>query len=63
MEDRHPYKVAMLVHDEVVCCVPEHEAEECEKFMLEVMSTTPAWAEGLPLAAETGVSRVYSLAK
>ncbi len=57
------YKVALLVHDEVVCCVPEEEAEECEKFMLEVMSTPPKWAPDLPVAAETGVNQVYSLAK
>lgn len=57
------YKVVMLVHDEVVCCVPIEQAEECEKFMLEVMSTTPAWAEGLPIAAETGINKIYSLAK
>lgn len=57
------YKVVMLVHDEVVCCVPEDQAEECEKFMLEVMSTPPSWAPDLPVAAETGVNKVYSLAK
>ncbi len=57
------YKVVMLVHDEVVCCVPEHEAEECEESMLRIMSTSPAWAADLPLGAETGISRIYSLAK
>lgn len=56
-------KVAMLVHDEVVACVPEAEAEAFKKFMLQVMSTTPEWAIGLPLAAEGGVSKIYSLAK
>jgi DNA polymerase len=57
------YKVAMLVHDEVVCCVSEDQAEACEKYMLEVMSTPPAWALTLPVAAETGAAKVYSLAK
>jgi hypothetical protein len=57
------YKVVMLVHDEVVCCVPEEEAEACKAFMLKVMSTTPAWAEGLPLGAEVGINQIYSLAK
>jgi DNA polymerase len=57
------YKVVMLVHDEVVCCVPEEQAEECEKFMLGVMKKTPDWVAGLPLDAETGVGAVYSLAK
>jgi DNA polymerase I-like protein with 3'-5' exonuclease and polymerase domains len=57
------YKVAMLVHDEVVCCVPEDQAEACEKYMLETMSIPPTWAPTLPVAAETGVAKVYSLAK
>jgi DNA polymerase len=57
------YKVVMLVHDEVVCCVPEDQAEECKAFMLEVMSTTPEWATGLPIAAEVGANRIYSLDK
>jgi DNA polymerase len=56
------YKVVMLVHDEVVCCVPENEAEACEKFMMGVMSAAPAWAQGLPVAAETGIGKIYSLA-
>lgn len=56
------YKVVMLVHDEVACCVPDSEAEACEKYVMEVMSTTPEWATGLPLAAETGVNQIYSLA-
>lgn len=56
-------KVAMLVHDEVVACVPKGEAEAFKEFMLQVMSTTPEWAIGLPLAAEGGVSKIYSLAK
>ncbi|MHB0965317.1 MAG: DNA polymerase [Bellilinea sp.] len=57
------YKVVLLVHDEVVACVPDSDAEACEKFVLEVMSKTPDWAKGMPLAAETGIAQIYSLAK
>jgi len=57
------YKVVMLVHDEVVCGVPDEVAEECERFMLRSMRKTPPWAAGLPLEAETGIGQIYSLAK
>jgi hypothetical protein len=57
------YKVALLVHDEVVCCVPTEEAEACERFMRKVMGTSPTWGLTLPVAAETGINKVYSLAK
>jgi len=57
------YKVALLVHDEVVACVRDELAEACQKFMLQVMREVPLWAEGLPLNAETGIGKVYSLAK
>jgi DNA polymerase len=63
VEISRAYKVVLLVHDEVVCCVSDAVAEECEKLMLRVMSKTPPWAAGLPLDAETGVGQIYSLAK
>jgi len=57
------YRVCATVHDEIVCCVKEEESEEALKFMLEVMHRTPAWAEGLPVAAEGGISTSYGGAK
>jgi DNA polymerase len=57
------YRVVMLVHDEIVCCVPTEQAEECKAYMKQVLSTTPDWAEGLPLGADVGIGDVYSLAK
>jgi len=53
------WNVVLLVHDEVVCSVPEDDADSCLHFMLETMSRTPTWAEGLPLAAEGGVANNY----
>jgi DNA polymerase len=57
------YRVCLTVHDEIVCCVKEEEGEDALKFMLEVMSQTPRWAEGLPVAAEGGISTTYGGAK
>jgi DNA polymerase len=53
------YKVVLQVHDEVVICVDQEEAEEAEAFMMEVMATPPAWAPDLPLACEAGASDRY----
>ena len=45
-------KVALMRHDDVVCVVPDEAAPAALQFMTRVMSTPPAWAVGLPLAAE-----------
>jgi len=54
------WRVAMMTHDEIVAVAPEHEAEECLKFMLDTMSVAPKWAPSLPLGAEGGYARNYS---
>ena len=46
------YRPALTVHDAAVCVVPEDELEEAEKFIVNIMSTPPSWAEGLPIACE-----------
>lgn len=53
------YPVALQVHDEIVCVVPEAQAEECKRFMIEVMSTPPKWAPDLPVACEADVGLNY----
>ena len=52
------YKPALTVHDAAVCVVPEAELEEAEKFIVDIMSTPPLWAKGLPIACEftSGIS-------
>jgi hypothetical protein len=45
-------KVALMRHDDVVCVVPEEAAEEALQYMVQAMSTTPAWIPGLPLVGE-----------
>jgi DNA polymerase len=51
--------VLMRVHDEVVCLVPESEAEEKLRQIISIMSTPPAWADGLPLSAAGSLSKTY----
>lgn len=48
------------VHDEIVVECREEDAEEVSARVHEVMCTPPAWAEGLPLAAEGVTTRRYS---
>ncbi len=41
------------VHDEIVLDVPAELAPEAERRLCEIMGDAPAWAEGLPLRAES----------
>ena len=52
------YRPALTVHDAVVCVVPEAEIDEAMRFIIDIMSTPPEWAKGLPVACEAhhGVS-------
>tara|TARA_B110000483_G_scaffold26283_1_gene31430 strand:- start:510 stop:2345 length:1836 start_codon:yes stop_codon:yes gene_type:complete len=53
------YKVALTVHDSVVCCVPEDKLKEATDFIEGCMKTTPAWAEGLPITCESDSGKSY----
>jgi DNA polymerase len=44
------YPIVLLVHDEFLALVPEGQGSE--KEFIEIMCRAPAWAKGLPLAAE-----------
>jgi len=57
------YWVAGLVHDEVICVVPDAEVEEAKKFIEQTMRTPPAWAPDLPLDCEVGSGKRYGNAK
>lgn len=57
------FGVVLQVHDEIVCIVPEQEADKAKAKMLEVMSTPRDWYLDLPLAAEAGYGRSYGEAK
>jgi DNA polymerase len=57
------YPVVLSIHDEVVARVPEEQAEECLAFLIDALSTPPAWAEGdrnLVLAAEGHIANDLS---
>ena len=53
------YHTAFMCHDEIICVVPEDLADKALADIIKIMSTSPAWAKTLPLAAEGNWSRVY----
>jgi len=57
------YWVAGLVHDEVICIVPDAEVEEAKAYIQATMRTPPAWAPDLPLDCEVGSGKRYGNAK
>jgi DNA polymerase len=56
--NRH-YHVVLTVHDSVVCCVPEAEVEEAQRYIEGCMRWLPDWAAGLPIDCESGVAKSY----
>lgn len=57
------FPLAMQVHDELVYVVPDDDVEEVKTFLKKEMTTPPAWAPELPLAADIGVGKTYGDAK
>ena len=58
------YKVVLTVHDEIVCCVLEEQAEACAAYMLESLRLAPKWCRGgIPLNGEVGIGDSYGSAK
>tara|TARA_X000001382_G_scaffold130935_3_gene127980 strand:+ start:1514 stop:3334 length:1821 start_codon:yes stop_codon:yes gene_type:complete len=53
------YKVVLTVHDSIVCCVRDKEAEEAQQYIEECMRWTPEWAGGLPVNCESGKGKSY----
>jgi len=53
------YKPVLTVHDSVVCCVPDYELDEARQYIEDCMSTTPSWAEGMPITCESGIGKSY----
>ena len=53
------YRVVLTVHDSVVCCVKEHEAETAQRYIEDCMRTPPIWATGLPIDCESGIGKSY----
>jgi len=51
--------VVLTVHDAIACIAPVDEAKEARRFVEECMSWRPTWAQGLPLACESGIGASY----
>jgi DNA polymerase I-like protein with 3'-5' exonuclease and polymerase domains len=49
----------LTVHDEVICEVPEGQAEDALREALRLMTIPPAWAPDLPVAAEGEIAAFY----
>jgi len=56
-------RVVLTVHDEVVAVVPDGEVEHWHDVMIDVMSSPPKWATGLPIACEAAVGHNYAECK
>lgn len=52
--------IIMHVHDEIVCEVPEDQAQDALRTVLEIMHVPPAWCQGLPVAAEGEIHDYYT---
>jgi len=57
------FRVALTVHDEVVCVVPKSEEEWATTFMLWQMKQTPGWCSTLPLSCEAASGLNYGECK
>ena len=53
------YAVVLTVHDAAVCVIPDDEVDEALAYIVEVMSTPPDWAKGLPVACEAHYGKNY----
>ena len=53
------YKVALTVHDSIVCIAKEAETDEAVNYVTECMKWRPKWAQTLPLTCEVGFAKNY----
>ncbi len=57
------YRVVMTVHDSIVCCVRQEEAEEAAVYIKECMQWVPSWAYGLPVNCDIKIGPNYGETK
>ncbi len=57
------YQVLFQVHDEIIVCVMQKNKSDTQQHVETIMSTSPAWAQELPVACESGVGFNYGEAK
>ena len=56
---RERYRPVLTVHDAAVVVCPEKETDEALAFIVQVMSTPPEWAPGLPVSCEAKYGESY----
>jgi DNA polymerase I-like protein with 3'-5' exonuclease and polymerase domains len=56
-------RIANLVHDEVVLVVREDRVEEVKTMVRKIMSTSPVYANGLPVDCSIDDAATYGEAK
>lgn len=60
IEDAMPYaQIVLSSHDEIVTIVPNKYAKKALSLTQEIMSQSPDWAKGLPVAVEAHMSQRY----
>ena len=59
LEINKKYRPVLTVHDAVVNVVPTSEIDSAMKYITDVMSKPPQWAEGLPIACEAHYGNSY----
>ena len=57
------YQVLFQVHDEIIVCQMQENKSDTQQHVETIMSTSPRWAQGLPVACESGVGFNYGEAK
>ena len=55
----HKYRIVLMVHDEVILCVPNEQAEKALGETLLAFRTAPDWCSDLPVAGEGGITNFY----
>lgn len=57
------YRVVLTVHDAAMCVVPKEDLTNAVEYITLCMSTTPTWAQGLPIACEAKQGTSYGNCK
>lgn len=58
--ERAGHPVVLDVYDELVCLVPENEAEHRAREIEHLMVSSSPWAEGCPLSVKATISPIYT---
>ncbi len=62
VEDEPLLETVLVTHDEVICLTDAKRLDAAKDRLMHIMLDAPAWAEGLPVAAEATTGEWYSKA-